>query len=52
VITSGIKIGKHCVIAAGSIVTRDVPAFSIVAGNPARIIKRYNFETDVWEKVI
>ena len=52
VITSGIKIGKHCVIAAGSIVTRDVPDFSIVAGNPARIIKRYNFETDVWEKVI
>jgi acetyltransferase-like isoleucine patch superfamily enzyme len=51
VITSGVKIGKHCVIAAGSIVTRDVPPFSIAAGNPARIIKQYNPETKTWEKV-
>jgi acetyltransferase-like isoleucine patch superfamily enzyme len=50
VITSGIRIGKHCVIAAGSIVTKDVPSFSIAAGNPARIIKRYNFESKEWEK--
>jgi len=51
VITSGVKIGKHCVIAAGSIVTRDVPPFSIAAGNPARIIKRYNPEKKMWDKV-
>lgn len=52
VITSGVHIGKHCVIAAGSIVTRNIPAFSIAAGNPARIIKQYNSETKSWEKVI
>jgi len=51
VITSGVKVGKHCVIAAGSIVTRDVPPFSIAAGNPARIIKQYNPEKKMWEKV-
>jgi acetyltransferase-like isoleucine patch superfamily enzyme len=51
VITSGVRIGKHCVIAAGSIVTRDVPQFSIAAGNPARIIKQYNTKTASWEKV-
>lgn len=50
VITSGVKIGKHCVIAAGSIVTKDVPSYSIIAGNPAKIIKSYNFTTSQWEK--
>ena len=33
------NIGDHCIIGAGSVVTEDVPAYSIVAGNPARIIK-------------
>ncbi|GIV32794.1 MAG: acetyltransferase [Chitinophagales bacterium] len=51
VITAGVTIGKHVVVAAGSVVTRDVPDYSVVAGNPAKIIKRYNFETRLWEKV-
>lgn len=50
-ILSGVHIGKHCVVAARSVVTKDVPDFSVVAGNPARIVKRYNFETNKWEKV-
>lgn len=33
------NIGKKCVIAAGSVVTKDVPPFTVVAGNPARVIK-------------
>lgn len=51
VITAGVNIGKHCVIAAGSVVTKDVPEYSIVAGNPARVIKQYNFVNAAWEKV-
>lgn len=51
VITAGVEIGKHCVVAAGSVVTKDVPAYSIVAGNPARIIKQYNFITEQWERL-
>ena len=47
----GCEIGKHCVVAARSVVTKDVPSYSIVAGNPARIVKQYNFETEKWEKV-
>ncbi len=39
VIVDGIKVGSHCIIAAGAIVTKDVPDYSIVAGNPAKIIK-------------
>jgi acetyltransferase-like isoleucine patch superfamily enzyme len=36
-ILGGISIGEGAMIGAGSVVTRDVPAFAIVAGNPARI---------------
>lgn len=51
VITSGVTIGKHAVVAGGSVVTKNVPPFTIVAGNPAKIIKQYNPETKDWEKV-
>lgn len=39
VITSGVKIGDGAVIAAGSVVTKDVPAHTLVAGMPAKVIK-------------
>lgn len=51
VITAGVRLGKHCVVAAGSVVTKDVASYTIVAGNPAKIIKRYNELTGSWERV-
>ncbi|WP_348081398.1 acyltransferase [Mucilaginibacter sp.] len=51
VITAGVIIGKHAVIGAGSVVTKDIPEYSVAVGNPARVIKKYNFETGTWEKV-
>lgn len=39
VILSGVSIGRGAVIAAGAVVTRNVPAYAIVAGGPARVIK-------------
>jgi acetyltransferase-like isoleucine patch superfamily enzyme len=39
IILPGIKIGDHSVIGAGSVVTRDVPPHTVVAGNPARVIR-------------
>ncbi len=51
VVTAGVTIGKHVVVAAGSVVTRDVPPFSVVAGSPARVIKRYDAGKQVWESV-
>jgi acetyltransferase-like isoleucine patch superfamily enzyme len=36
----GITVGEQALVGAGSVVTKDVPAFTVVAGNPARIIKR------------
>jgi acetyltransferase-like isoleucine patch superfamily enzyme len=50
VITAGVTIGKHSVIAAGAVVTKDIPPYAVAVGNPARVIKMYNFETEKWEK--
>ena len=38
-ILAGVKIGERAIVGAGAVVTRDVPAGAIVAGNPARILK-------------
>lgn len=39
VILPGVTIGEHCVVAAGAVVTKDVPPHSLVAGIPAKVIK-------------
>jgi acetyltransferase-like isoleucine patch superfamily enzyme len=39
IVLKGVTIGENAVVAAGAVVTKDVPAYTIVAGNPARIIK-------------
>ncbi len=39
VITAGVTIGKHAVIGAGSVVTKDIPAYCVAVGNPARVVK-------------
>lgn len=40
IILPGVTIGKCAVVGAGSVVTKDVPPYTVVAGNPARFIKR------------
>ena len=35
-----VKIGKHCVIGANSVVTKDVPDYCVAVGSPARVIKK------------
>lgn len=46
IILSGVKIGKGAVIAAGSVITKDVPPYSIVGGNPSKVIK-YRFNEQI-----
>lgn len=42
IILPGVKIGNHCIIGAGAVVTKDVPDYAIVGGNPAKIIRMRN----------
>ena len=39
IVLKGVTIGEGAVVAAGSVVTKDVPPFAVVGGNPAKIIK-------------
>lgn len=45
VVLEGVRIGKGSVVAAGAIVTQDVPEFTVVAGAPARVIKKVDDKT-------
>jgi acetyltransferase-like isoleucine patch superfamily enzyme len=45
-ILANVKIGENALIGAGSVVTKDVPANAVVAGNPARILRYLNSEGD------
>jgi len=50
VILQGISIGKHVTVAANSVVTNSIPDYCVAVGIPAKIIKRYNFDTKQWER--
>ena len=49
-VMQGVKLGEGCVIATGSVVTKDVPAYAIVGGTPAQLIK-YRFPIEQIEKL-
>lgn len=51
VILSGVTLGDGVVVGAGAVVTKDAPPYSIVAGNPAKVI-RYRFDEDVIEALL
>lgn len=44
VVTSGVTIGERCVIGANSVVTEDIPPFSVAAGAPARVLRKITYE--------
>jgi acetyltransferase-like isoleucine patch superfamily enzyme len=50
-VLAGVRIGKGSVIGTMSTVTRDIPPYSIAVGSPARVIKQFNFVTNMWERV-
>lgn len=48
VVLAGVRIGKRCQIGAGSVVTKNIPDFSVAVGNPAKVIKKFDFEKGIW----
>lgn len=51
-VVSGVRIGKNAVIGTNSVVTKDIPDYSVAVGVPTKVIKKYNFKTKKWEKVV
>ena len=50
-ICAGVRIGNRVQVGAGSVVTKDLPDACVAVGNPARVIKKYNPQTGIWERV-
>lgn len=50
-IMAGTVLGKQCVVGANSVVRGNFPDFCVIAGAPAKIVKKYNPESKIWEKV-
>lgn len=46
----GASVGKNSVIGANSVVTHDIPDYSVAVGSPAKVIKRYDFDLKKWRK--
>lgn len=49
IILPGVTIGDKAIIGAGSVVTKNIPVACIAVGNPARVIKQYDFDKHSWE---
>lgn len=52
VILPGVHIGNKSIIGAGSVVTKNIPAYSIAVGNPARVVKQYDQRRKEWVKIL
>ena len=64
VICPGVTIGSNCVIGAGSVITKDIPDWSVAAGNPCRVIRKITdedkrfyyknipFDDEAWEDIV
>jgi len=51
IVMPGVTIGEQALVGAGAVVTRDVPARTVVVGNPARVVRRYDEEREEWVSV-
>lgn len=47
----GVEIGEGAIIGSNSVVSKSIPPFTIAVGVPAKVIKKYNFDSKKWEKV-
>ena len=52
IVLPGARVGEHVAVGAGSVVTGELPSYSVAVGNPARVIRRYDAEREEWVKVL
>lgn len=50
-IQAGTKLGKQCVVGTNAVVRGEYPDYSVIVGVPAKAIKRYNMDAQIWEKI-
>lgn len=50
VILPGTKLGRQCIVGANAVVSGEFPDYCVIAGNPARIIRKFNRQNNVWER--
>ncbi|PPZ92553.1 lipopolysaccharide biosynthesis protein [Cloacibacterium normanense] len=50
-IMAGTKLGKQCVVGANSVVRGEFPDYCVIVGAPARVVKKYNPDTKIWEAI-
>jgi acetyltransferase-like isoleucine patch superfamily enzyme len=50
-IMPGVSIGRNCIVGANSVVTKSVPDYCLIVGNPARVAKRYDAQKQTWVRV-
>jgi acetyltransferase-like isoleucine patch superfamily enzyme len=46
-----LTLGKYCRVGANSVVVTDIPPYSIAIGNPAKVVKKWDFESKCWVKI-
>ena len=51
-IIGDVHIGKNCVIGANAVVLYDIPDYCEAVGNPAKVVKRYDFKTNKWLNIL
>jgi len=49
-VLAGTRLGNNCIVGSNSVVIGEFPEYSVIAGNPAKIIKRYDFEICKWRR--
>ena len=47
----GVHLGKHCCIGTNAVVTKNIPDYCVAVGNPAVVIKQYDFDKHEWKKI-
>ena len=50
-VLKGVTIGRNCIIGSNSVVTRDIPPYSVAIGSPARVVRSWNDELQAWVRV-